>query len=87
MNMLSRITRELRYRFGEIVIDKIEERKSKFIVYMRINDRKVKVILSKNEVKIRVFTGLTGMDISLRRIFTREYMKELRMKERGEESI
>ncbi len=86
-NMLERIISELRRRYGEVVIDKIVERKTKFEIYMTMCGRRVKVILDKRNVKVRVYSGLTGMDISLRRVFTREYMKELRMKQRGKESL
>ncbi len=86
-NMLERIISELRRRYGEVVIDKIVERKTKFEIYMTMSGRRVKVILDKRNVKVRVYSGLTGMDISLRRVFTREYMKELRMRQRGEESL
>ncbi|MET1160420.1 MAG: hypothetical protein ABWW65_05610 [Thermoprotei archaeon] len=87
VNMLQRIVKECRYKFGETYLEGIKEHKSKFVVFMNIGGRRVKVIVNKNDVKVRVFSGLTGMDISLRRIFAREYEKELRLKKLGEKSL
>lgn len=86
--ILDRVVKELNMRYsGDVFIDKLIERKSKFEVYMVITGRRVKIILDKRNVKVRVYSGLTGLDISLRRMFIREYNKILRMKKYGEKPL
>jgi len=85
--ILDRLIREFKRRHIEIVVDKIIERKSKYVVLARIMDRNLKIIICKNNVKVRAYSGLTGMDIAVRRVLIREYNKVLRMRSDEEESL
>ncbi len=87
-NILERVVKDLRRRYGDkVFIDKIVEHRSKYVIYMAVNNRNVKIILYKNKISLRVYSGLRGLDISIRRILTRECEKELRMKKNGEKPI
>jgi len=88
-SVLNNVVKILRQRHVEVHVDRVVFRKSKVEIYMNIRGRRAKVILkpSGEGVTVRAFTGLTGLDISIRRIFTREYLKALRLKSRGEESV
>jgi len=87
LNILKRVVVECRRRFGETAVELVKERRGKYEIYMRIGNRRVKVIVSKNLVEVRVYSRLTGMDISLRRIFAKEYEKELRLRRSEEKPI
>ncbi len=73
--------KELRYRYTDVYIEGIKERKSKYEVYLRVDNKKVKIIVNKYKLNVRVYAGLKGLEISLRRILLREYDKEMRLKE------
>jgi hypothetical protein len=86
LNMIDRILKELRYKFGETRIIRIKEYKSKYEIIMVVENNNVKIIVYKDRVKARVYAGgLKGLEISLRRIFMREYEKELRLKKYEQE--
>ena len=80
INILDRVLKELRQRYNDVYIEGIKERKSKYEIYLNINNKKVKIIVNKYKLNVRVYAGLTGLEISLRRMFLREYDKEMRMK-------
>jgi hypothetical protein len=81
LNIIERVLKELRYKFGEVRIIRIKEYKSKYEIIMIVENNNVKVIIYKDRIKTRVYAGgLRGLEISLRRIFVREYEKELRLK-------
>lgn len=85
---MERVIKELRYRYGETYIERIKERRTKYEVYLKVDRRPVKIIIDKNNIKARVYTGLPGMEISIRRIVVREYRKELeRIRREREESL
>lgn len=88
IDLLERVIKELRYRYGETYIERIKERRTKYEVHLKVNDRPVKIIIDKNNIKARVYTGLPGMEISIRRIVLREYRKELeRIRRERQESL
>ncbi|MEM0379900.1 MAG: hypothetical protein QXX35_03185 [Desulfurococcaceae archaeon] len=73
--IIKRFISSARYRYGDVFVEKISIRKSKYIVYMRIMNNRVKVIVNKRRVNVRVYCGLKGLEIAVRRMFTREYVK------------
>ncbi len=81
INILNRVLKELRYRYADVYIEGIKERKSKYEIYLCIDNKKVKIIVNKYKLNVRVYAGLKGLEISLRRILLREYDKEMRLKE------
>jgi len=88
IDLLERVIKELRYRYGETYIERIKERRTKYEVHLKVDDRPVKIIIDKNNIKARVYTGLPGMEISIRRIVLREYRKELeRIRRERQESL
>jgi hypothetical protein len=70
IEIISMLSRELKEKYGEASIDKLKYTRSKYIIYIRVNKRNGKIIISKN-CDIRVYTGLAGQDISIKRILTR----------------
>lgn len=83
LNIIERVLKELRYRYGESYVYRIKEYKSKFKINMVVDKINVKIIVYKNRTKARVYAGnLRGLEISVRRIFMREYNKEMRLKQR-----
>ncbi|ADI32206.1 hypothetical protein [Staphylothermus hellenicus] len=89
INILERLLKELRRKYGETYIYRIKEYKSKFKINMIVDKNRVKIIVYKDKVKARVYAGnLRGLEISIRRMLIREYNKEMRLKQRErEESI
>ena len=87
MLILDKLTREFKHRHIEIAVEKIIEHKSKYIVLARIMDRNLKIIIYKNIVKVRAYSGLTGMDVAVRKVLIREYNKVLKMRSDEEESL
>ncbi len=77
--IMNNIIRELRYRYGESYVEGIKVRQSKYEVFINIAGRKGKIIIDKNTIKIRVYTGLRGQEISIRRIVMREIEKYKRL--------
>ncbi len=80
IDIIPGIIKELRYRYGETYVDKIKDRKTKIEIYMIINKRRAKIIVDKYSEKVRVYTGLKGQEIAIRRLFTREIEKQKRLK-------
>ncbi len=74
------IIKELRYRYGETYVEKFKDRKTKIEIYMVINKRRAKIIVDKYSEKVRVYTGLKGQEIAIRRIIRREIEKQKRLK-------
>lgn len=87
MRLLDRFTKIIRSRYGEVIIDKISVYKSKYIIYMTILNSRVKIIIDKRKPSVRVYCGLVGLEKSIRRVLTREYLKILKEKSYGEESL
>ncbi|ABN70435.1 hypothetical protein Smar_1344 [Staphylothermus marinus F1] len=86
INILERLLKEFRQKYGETYISRIKEYKSKFEISMIVDKNRVKIIVYKNKVKARVYAGnLRGLEISIRRMFLREYDKEMRLKQRERE--
>lgn len=83
--ILENVLREARRRWVEAWVEEIKVSKRKFLVFMVVSNNKVKAIIYRDNIKVRVYTRLKGLSISLRRIFEREYEKYERMKERGKE--
>ena len=81
INILDRVLKELRYRYNDVYVEKIKEGKSKYEIYMFVNNKKVKIIVNKYKLSVRVYAGLKGLEISIRRMLLREYDKEMRLKE------
>jgi len=90
---LARVIKILRKRFVDATLDRVVLKKSKAEIYMTISGRRVKVVLkvksesSSEDIDVRVFSGLTGLDISLKRMFKREYLSAWRLLKCGEESV
>jgi len=90
---LARVMKILRKRFVEATLDRVVLKKTRAEIYMTITGRRVKVVFrvksksSGEDVDVRVFSGLTGLDISLKRLFKREYLSAWRQLKRGEESV
>ncbi len=80
IDITANIIKELRYRYGETYAEKFKDRKTKIEIYMVINKRRAKIIVDKYSEKVRVYTGLKGQEIAIRRIFTREIEKQKRLK-------
>ncbi len=80
IDITASIIKGLRYRYGETYVEKFKDRKTKIEIYMVINKRRAKIIVDKYSEKVRVYTGLKGQEIAIRRIFTREIEKQKRLK-------
>jgi len=77
--IMNNIVKELRYRYGESYIEGIKVRQSKYEIFINVGGRRGKIIIDKNTIKIRVYTGLKGQEISIRRIIAREIEKYKRL--------
>ncbi len=80
IDITAKIIKELRYRYGETYAEKFKDRKTKIEIHMVINKRRAKIIVDKYSEKVRVYTGLKGQEIAIRRMFTREIEKQKRLK-------
>ncbi len=78
--IMDKVLKELRIKYGDIFIDRIKILQSRYIVYIVVNGRRGKIIIDKNASSIRVYTGLTGQEISIRRIIRREIDRYTRLK-------
>ena len=78
--IMDKVLKELRIKYGDTFIDRIKILQSRYIVYIVVNGRKGKIIIDKNASSIRVYTGLTGQEISIRRIIRREIDRYTRLK-------
>jgi len=76
IDIIPGIIKELRYRYGETYVDKIKDRKTKIEIYMIINKRRAKIIVDKYSEKVRVYTGLKGQEIAIRRVYERNRKTE-----------
>ncbi|WFO76191.1 hypothetical protein J4526_05000 [Desulfurococcaceae archaeon MEX13E-LK6-19] len=88
-NILENVLKEARRKWIEAWVERIKVSKRKFIVFMVVSNNKVKVIIYRDNIKVRVYSQLKGLSISLKKIIQREYEKHVRLKEREskEESI
>ncbi len=88
-NILENVLKEARRKWVEAWVERIKVSKRKFIVFMVVSNNKVKVIIYRDNIKVRVYSNLKGLSISLKKIIQREYEKHVRLKEREskEESI
>ncbi len=80
LHIMDKVLKELRIKYGDIFIDRIKILQSRYIVYIVVNGRRGKIIIDKNASSIRVYTGLTGQEISIRRIIRREIDRYTRLK-------
>lgn len=87
MEILNRFIKIARRRYGDIIVDEIRVHKSKYIVYVKIMNTRVKIVFNKRRMNVRVYCGLTGLEKSIRRILSREYSKLMEERDLGEESI
>ncbi len=78
--ILDRILKMLRRRYGESYVEGIKVRRSRYEIYMSIGGAPGKVVININNLKIRVYTGLKGQEIAIKRMFSREIERYLRMK-------
>ncbi len=78
--ILERVIKILRRRYGETYIEGIKIRRGRYEVFIVISENRGKIVISKGNLKVRVYTGLKGQEIAIRRILTREIDKYLRMK-------
>lgn len=72
------LLKEARARYREVWIDRIKITNSKIFLYMIIGKEKVKVIIYRDNVRVRVYSRLRGLSISIQRIIEREYRKVLK---------
>lgn len=79
--IIENVLREARRKWVEAWVEKIKVLKRKFVLTMSIGGNKVKIIIYRDQAKVRVYCRLRGLSISLRKIFLREYEKYLRLKE------
>ena len=80
--------KEARIRYKEVWIDRIKITSSKVFLYMVVGEERIKAIIYRDNVRVRVYSRLKGLSISLQRIIEREYRKALkRWKREGKESI
>lgn len=83
MKMLARFSRIIKYRYGEVVVDKISIHKSKYIVYMCILNNNVKVIIDRRRISVKAYCGLKGIENTVCRILTREYTRVVEARNSG----
>jgi len=77
INVLGRLEKMLRQEYGEASLKEIRERKGRFQVYIGVRNRylgslTVKILISKDCSRIRVYTGRTGLDLRIKRFLLRE---------------
>ncbi|OYT38846.1 MAG: hypothetical protein B6U89_05195 [Desulfurococcales archaeon ex4484_58] len=88
LGILEKIFKELRYKYvAEVRIDRIVEHKSKYTVLFIMDNSKIKMIIDKESGKIRVYSGITSLDLTIKRVFKREYDRVMRRKSIGEEPV
>ncbi len=80
IDITANIIKELSYRYGETYVEKFKDRETKIEIYMVINKRRAKIIVDKYSEKVRVYTGLKGQEIAIKRIIKREIEKQKRLK-------
>ncbi len=80
LEILSRIIKELRVKYSGGYVERVKISRSKYTVYVVIGDKRGKIIIDKNGSKIRVYTGLKGQEISIRRTLQREIGKYMRQR-------
>ena len=74
--------KEARIRYGDAWIDRIKVASRKIYVYMNVSGEKVKVIIYRDQIRVRVYSRLKGLSIALQRIYEREYHKAYKRWER-----
>ncbi len=79
------VLKESRIKWKDAWVDKIKIGRTKIHIYMHVAGENVKVILYRNRVKVRVYSRLKGLSISLQRIYERIYNRVVRMKEHERE--
>ncbi|MEM4952891.1 MAG: hypothetical protein QXR51_02110 [Desulfurococcaceae archaeon] len=75
--LVEKIAHELRRDNINISTCEIRDKKSRYEIYFRLDENraelsKIKIIINKNELKIRVFTGKTSFDLRLKKLIKRE---------------
>ncbi|MEM0002271.1 MAG: hypothetical protein QXS24_03065 [Desulfurococcaceae archaeon] len=75
--LVEKIAQELRRDNINISTCEIRDKKSRYEIYFRLDENraelsKIKIIINKNELKIRVFTGKTSFDLRLKKLIKRE---------------
>ncbi len=82
LEALAEIWGEARRRWGEYRVVGVKERRGRIEALLIVGDRRVKVIVNKKTYSIRVYSGLRGQEIALKRMIQRSLGRRV---ERGED--
>lgn len=79
-SLVEKIARDLRRDNINISLCEIREKKSRYEIYFKLEENaaelsKIKIIINKNKLKTRVFTGKTSFDLRLKKLIRRELIK------------
>lgn len=83
-SILERVLLEARKRWVNAWVERIKVCKGKFIILMVVGESRVKVIVYRGSIKVRVYSRLKGLSISLQRIYEREYRRVVDREKREE---
>ena len=71
------IAGEARRRWGGFSIVSVKETQGKVICILVVGGRRVKVIVHRRSYSIRVYSGLAGQEIALRRLLERSLRRRI----------
>jgi len=87
LTILEKLLKKLRQRYKVVYVDKVKEHKSKYVVYIVVDENKLKIIVEKYQAKARVYCGLKGLEIGVKRALLSEYRRILERRSVGEKPI
>jgi len=87
LTLLEKLLKKLRQRYKVVYVDKVKEHKSKYVIYMVVDENKLKIIVDKYRIKARVYCGLKGLEISVKRALLSEYRRILERGSVGEKPV